>query len=564
MKYYYLAFILFYQLQTGFSQNTFPPIQWLDDVQTNLGSQDESGIEVYDIAVTGDGALYAALRCYSDCTFSNGQTVSPSVNGESLVLVKYDLQGNIDWLKELGFVGILFSGARIMTTNSGGVFIAGSFSVPNINFGNGISVSRKCSSDCDEIFVARYTADGQAEWARTITGSESIYLSLIGLETDQSGKLYLAANYTGSVLNLGPNLIYNNLPGSSFFWANFDGSTGAPQIARFANADSGPAELIHLDVNNSGQAVLVGSFTDSLKFASGVRVVSTNAFQHYFVAGLNPSGGVTWARVLSSSEYAYVEGIDMDEQGRAYLAIDASGDLKLDNGTILTISSTYAGSVLRLNATGFAIPVFIEFDLEDYAVSDVALDAEGNIYTSGYISEVINVDGEAVNFDGCFDGLITATSSNGLHLWARTVGGTGCEAIVNAYNASTMAFDADGFLYTSGLFLDGFSEDGFNRPGDGAFLAKYNSNTVNTEEPYNFGTLPISPNPNKGTFTLNLLSEPVANAWLRIHDLSGREVFNQEITSLQTEINTTLSAGAYFVSLQNGANLFRQKMIVSH
>ena len=563
MKYCFIAFLLFYQVQTGLSQNTFPPIQWLNDVQSNLGGQDESGIEVYDIAATGDGALYAAIRCYSVCTFSNGQTVTPPPNGESVVLVKYDLQGNIDWLKELGFVGVLFSGARVITTNSGGVFIAGSFSVPSINFGNGISVSRNCSNDCDEIFLARYDASGQAEWARSITGNANSFFSLIGLETDQSGKLYLAGNYTGSVLNLGPNLSYNNLPGSSFFWATFDGFTGAPQVARFASADSGTAELIHLDLNNSGQAVLVGSFTDSLKFASGVRV-ETNDFQNYFVAGLNPNGSVSWARVLSTSDYASVLGIDMDEQGRAYLAIDASGELKLDNGTILTISTTYAGSVLQLSATGFAIPVFIEFDTDDFAVSDVALDKEGNIYTSGYISEAVNVAGEAVNVAGCFDGLLTSTSSNGLHQWARTVGGTGCEAIVNPYNASTMAFDAAGFLYTSGLFLDGFSEDGFNRPGDGAWVAKFNTNTVNTEEPYTFGTLPISPNPNNGTFTLNLIAEPAANAWLRIHDLSGREVFNQEITSLQTEINSTLSAGAYFVSLQNGANLFRQKMIVSH
>lgn len=55
---------------------------------------------------------------------------------------------------------------------------------------------------------------------------------------------------------------------------------------------------------------------------------------------------------------------------------------------------------------------------------------------------------------------------------------------------------------------------------------------------------------------------PAANTRLIVQDLSGREVYRQVIAEQQTVINSALPVGAYIVTVQNGARLERQKLIV--
>lgn len=410
--------------------------------------------------------------------------------------------------------------------------------------------------------MIKFSSAGELKWARSIYGAENTFFTVSGIETDNSGNLFLSGNYDGATANFGPNFVYNNLPGSGFFLASFEGATGTPQTVHFAAPDSDPATSVHLAVNNSGQIVLAGYLSGTLKFANGLSVGSPNNDGEDFVAGLAANGDAQWARVIRSTDYAAVLGIDMDEEGQAYLAIDASVDLIVDNTTVANISSTYAGTVLKVGATEFSVPVFIPYDSDDYTVMDVELDNWGIIYTAGYSSESVTIGDSTVTIDGCADGLLTATSSEGVFQWARSIGGVGCEAFPNDYFASSIAIDGVGFLHAAGLFVDSFEEDGFSLTGTGGFVAKFNTSIVDTEEPATIGNLQINPNPNAGSFVLNLDDAPGQNTLLQIHDLHGRLVFAQEIQSTQQEINTVLPAGAYIVTLQADKLLARQKLIV--
>ncbi|MDO8365279.1 MAG: T9SS type A sorting domain-containing protein, partial [Saprospiraceae bacterium] len=547
-NYFFSAFLLL-SLQC-FAQTAYPPIIWASEIKTVPNATLETGWDFFDMAVEpNSGSVYAAARCYAPSTFPSGAMLTPVANGELLALIKYDFQGNVEWIKDLGFVGTISEGAKICSSVSGGVYITGTFSVQTIDFGNGVFASRNCATDCDELFIAKYSATGEAEWAKTVFGADNTFFNVSGIESDQTGNLWVTGNYQGSLANFGLNFVFNNLPGNNFFLANYNAVTGNPQAVQFPAPDSGLASSIHLAINDSGQMVLAGNLYGTLKFANGLSVGAQSNPGDFYVAGLSPNGNAQWARVIGSSEYLDVLGIDIDEEAQAYLAIDASVNLKLDNSTILTISNNYAGTVLKVGASSFSLPVFIGYDLDNYPIMDVELDHWGIIYTAGTASESVNIGNFTVAVDGCLDGLLTATGSDGVFQWARTVGGTGCEAFPNYY-ASNIAFDGAGFLHATGLFYEGFNEDGFTVPGTGGIVLKFHTSIVDTEEPFALGHLQISPNPNSGSFSVYLEATPVSNMQLKIFDLSGREVYHQTIHTQQVDVNTALPSGAYVITLQ--------------
>lgn len=546
------------------AQTPYPPVIWASGNSTSTTAFDGPGVNAYDMATSGDG-VFVAFRCYTPLTFNNGQTVTPAANSEKLVLAKYNLlTGAVEWVKDLGFVGPLNEGAKVCRAANGSVIVAASFSVPQINFGNGATVARQCAQDCDEVFLVKFASDGQAEWAKTIYGGASSYLTVTGVRTDNTGKLHVSGNYTGTVLRLGQSLEYTNLPGNSFFLAQYDAASGNPQQARFASPDSGQANSTLLAVNEDGQAVLAGSFSGTLKLPNAQMVVAPpNDLSVYFVAGVAPNGDFQWLRMISSGSYADILNADIDATGRAYLAIDASTEVKLDNGSILTVTSTFAGSVLRLNASGFAIPVFIECNTDDYVVTNVALDLWGNIYTAGFTSEPVIVAGEMLTPNGCFDVLLSGTSyENFSPMFARTLGGPGCEVIENGYRSSTITFDQIGYMYAAIPFINGFSADGFSVPGTGVVVARFHTSIVGTDEASTPGSFLISPNPSTGSFSLQPDETLSGKSLLSVFDSGGRMVFQQTVSGEQIEVNTTLPAGIYIATLQNGMRLVRQKLVV--
>lgn len=524
---------------------------------------DDSGIEILDIAVEPTlGDVYIAATCFAPCTFAPGIAIIPTPAGGSIAIAKYDSQGKFKWVNNLGYLGAEGQSIHISSASLDGVYIAASFSTPEIDFGNGVKVADNCTIYCEDVFLAKIAANGNAQWAKTISGGNNALINVSGVELDAAGILHLAGNYESTAVDFGGNFAYNALPGVGFFLAEYSISSGDPLKVHFAAPQSGAANAQHFALNQNGQMLLAGPFSDTLKFENGLSIVEPNDTTGYFVAGLAADGNAQWVRNLGSSDYFDVLGVDIDESGQGYLAIDASTDLILDTNTILYINSLYAGLVLKLGASSFSLPVLIEYNTYDYVIMDVELDPSGNIYTAGFTTEPVNFVGANVPVDGCVDGLITATSSEGLPQWARTVGQTGCEAFVNNQYSACLAFDGAGHLYATGLFTEGFEEDGIVLAGQGGFVAKFNTSIVGTAEPISIEELKISPNPNMGNFSITLKEFPSYSTQLIVHDLCGREVFRQEIFTLQTQIQTLLPAGAYVATVQNKQRLERQKLIV--
>lgn len=548
-------------LSTSFllAQNTAPPIIWTSGILTNQNGFVDVGIEIYDLAV-GDG-IYLAINCSINSTFPNGEVITVGTDESTLVLVKYDYNSGIEWIKNLGFVGPLQEGLKICTDGTG-LYVAGAFSVPNINFGNGVSVTQNCTQGCEDIFIAKFNTDGTAAWAESVRGEDASYLTATGIQIDDNGRLHLSGNYySANTLNFGGGVVYNSLPGDGFFLAQIQSSTGAAQLANFPSPATPGGTSTLLAVNTSGQTILCGSFTDSITLAGGLTLTTNLDFSQY-VAGLDANGVAIWGKVLSSNAYFDITGMDIDDTGRAYLAIDASGVLLLNGGSILTINAAYAGLVLAIDANFFEIPLFIEYNSDDYLVSDVVyMPMSSSLYTAGYSREPVNISGENLPVGGCVDGLIGFSHPSSVTS-GRTVGGAGCERFTNDYLGSIMDVDQDGFLYIAGIFVNGFSEDGFSLPLSGVNVTKFYTSTSSTHSPANPLPFRISPNPSAGQCQITLAETPSEAIRLQITDLNGRLIWAQNLVEKQTNLTLDLPNGAYFISLDNGREIARQKWMV--
>jgi hypothetical protein len=82
----------------------------------------------------------------------------------------------------------------------------------------------------------------------------------------------------------------------------------------------------------------------------------------------------------------------------------------------------------------------------------VAVDASGNVYTTGYFEDTVDFDPSGVAYNliasGGTDLFISKLDVSGNFVWAKAIGGSGYE------NSYSVAIDADGYVYVTGVFQD--------------------------------------------------------------------------------------------------------------
>lgn len=561
MKFNYAFFLLFLLCNPLLAQQAGPPLIWVNPIQSASDSPDNLGMEVLDLAVSPEGSTYMVGICTFPCAFAQGVSVVPEAGGQSLFIAKYRYDGLFEWVKDLGTIGS--TPAHIAAPSLDGVYLATSFTTDQVDLGNGISVSRNCTgSGCADGLVAKFGPSGEAIWAKTIEGDAATYFQIAGIEQNNTGSVTALVNYNSESIDLGPGLTFNNLSAPGFCLIMMHAETGAFTSCIFPMSSTNEVFSKSLAYNQQSVGAVSGTFYDQITFSNGVTLNSTNPNGDQFIAGLNPFGAVQWVYKLGSNDYTDILAVEVDALGSAYLAIDASQDLLLNNNTILSINTSYAGAVLKLDANGFSIPVFIPYNTDDFAVMDVEVDQWGIIYTVGYTSGSIQFGNDLVDVDGCSDALLTQTNADGIPIGARTIGGGGCEAITNFFYGSCMELDAFGFLYGAGGFLFNFNEDGFSFNGRGGFVTKINTSIVSVNEPEFAALLEIYPNPTTGIFTLKLPEPPSADAFISITNTQGQEVLHQTANQQEINMETLLSPGMYLVSVMDGSRIYRGKILV--
>jgi hypothetical protein len=351
------------------------------------------------IAVDGTGNLYVTGEFYGTSVDFDPDPTKVDIhssNGEDDIFIsKFDSSGNLLWARTWG--GNLYDwGDDIYIDESGNVYVTGTFTGASVDFDPDPTEvdQRSSNSNSQDVFVSEFDSSGTFKRAITLGGSESD--NGVGVALDESGNIYIAGNFNGTV-DFDPDPSsedFHSAIGSEedVFLSKFD-SSGIYVFTR--TWGSGFWDLCYsLDMDVSGNLYLAGAFDGpSVDFDPDPVAVdfhSTNGGFDAFVSKFNSAGVLIWAR-------------------------------------------TWGGS----------------FDDWCYCA---AVDGSGNVYVTGEFMDTADFDPDPIATDphssnGQADIYLSKFDSSGILQWARTWGGGGKD---EGYGVDV---DVYGNAYVTGLFL---------------------------------------------------------------------------------------------------------------
>ena len=197
--------------------------------------------------------------------------------------------------------------------------------------------------------------------------------------------------------------------------------------------------------------------------------------------------------------------------------------------------------------------------------NSVAVDASGNVYTTGFFDGTVDFDPGAGTFNLTsavgYDIFISKLDASGNFVWAKSIGG------VNDDWGNSIAVDASGNVYTTGWFMNTADFD----PGPGTF----NLTTVGSEDIFicklsvattGFADVIVNGNvrvfPNPADNLVYIYNPGVDNATVVIRNQLGQEVFKQEMQAEQIAVDiSSLSTGLFFLEIKNNQEVYIEQII---
>jgi hypothetical protein len=329
------------------------------------------------------------------------KTVSAFLSFIFLLLTNLSInaQANFDWAKKVGGISSDY-GSSVAVDASGNVYTTGGFQ-GTVDFDPGPGTFTLASAGGFDIFISKLDATGNFVWAKSIGGNLSDFGSSITV--DASGNIYTTGYFQGTV--------------------DFD-----PSLSTFTLVSAGSNDI--------------------------------------FISKLDASGNFVWAKRIGDTSSDIGNSITVDASGNVYTTGGFQGTVDFDPGPG-TFTLVSAGSsdifISKLDATGNFVWAKKMGGTSSETGSSIAVDASGNVYTTGIFQGTVDFDSGAGTFAlvsaGADDIFISKLDINGDFVWAKKVGGTSLDIV------SSIAIDVSGNVYTTGYFQGTVDFD----PGVGTF-----------------------------------------------------------------------------------------------
>jgi hypothetical protein len=261
-------------------------------------------------------------------------------------------------------------------------------------------------------------------WAKNAgqAGSEGA----VGSALDPTGNLYVVGWFTSPNITFGAVTLTNG-GAADIFLTKFDAAGNTLWSKNFGGSggDIGSAAAADL----SGNVYITGQYNSpTLVLGSFTLTNSASGLNDMFVAKIDPSGNVVWAKSAGGSSHERANSI----------ALDASGNIFV-GGAFESPSINFGTGVLN-NASSLDDLFLVKFDQAGTAqwsksaggtgaefANSVATDASGNVYMTGKFSSAsISFGTGALNnaSSGSADIFVVKYSGTGTVIWSARTGGT--------------------------------------------------------------------------------------------------------------------------------------------
>ncbi|GIV33341.1 MAG: hypothetical protein KatS3mg031_0876 [Chitinophagales bacterium] len=510
------------------------------------------------ITVGPSGAIYAT-GSFSDKAIFSGREYSGQGIFE-IYIAKYSPEGDLLWLKTAGSYQN-DEGLGIATDSDENIYVAGYFSQTCL-FGSGSHTVTLVSEGNTDIFLAKYTANGDLVWAQRAGGPKEDRAT--NLKIDNYNNIYITGYFSDHSF-FGTHTL--TAQGSTdAFTARYDGSGFC--IWAHGLGGVGLDKALGLAVDTFGNVYATGFFYYGafLSNAPATLLADGNS-SDIFVVAYNFSGDNILAERLGGPFNDAAYALAVDHQKNIYIT-----GYFLDE---ITFGSFY------MNSYGYDDIFIVKYDstfTAEWAIHEgsvhldigmgITVDQQGNIYVAGMFDSVGYFGQDTLFSQAYYDVFISKYNSKGILLWVRHAGGPEGDF------ARSLCIAPDGSLYLTGYYRNiayfDMHATPFSREND-IFIAKlsqpFTSSAVATSppEPFSFS---VYPNPSSGQFYISPASYHRESEVfsLRMFDISGKLILQQKVKyegqAAYLISVSPFSPGTYQLQLQNSAISHTQKIVL--
>lgn len=367
------------------------------------------------------------------------------------------------WAKSAGSAEGNEVGTSVVIDANGNSYTTGYF-YGTVDFDPGDGIKPLTSAGDADIFILKLNAAGNYVWAQRFgsTGEDKG----MGITLDGFGNIYIAGSFSETV-DFNPGLPEFNLVSlgqTDIFYLKLDPGVNFVAAQRKGGRTKDAANAIAVDA--IGNIFLTGTFS-GLSGNPGDEWVSIKGTPDVFVSKINTSGVFVWSRFFGDTGNDYGKSITVDASGNVYTTGSFSGSVNiLDIGVAqyyLTSAGKYDAFILKTNSNGLVSWFKNLGGTEDDFGNSIALDASGNVYTTGSFVATADFDpGKAdsvynLTSAGGADIFISKLNNDAKFLWAKRMGGPGGDA------GNSLKVDGVGNIYSTGFFNSTADFD----PGEG-------------------------------------------------------------------------------------------------
>lgn len=221
-------------------------------------------------------------------------------------IARYDVNGNLNWVRQLGGADADFCSAMDVD-DAGNIFVSGKYET-SIRLD---TIQLSTSNIYNESFYARYTNAGGVVWAKTCAGTNSDLIT--GLAFDHNQSVYLCGFFSQTV-NIGGTTLNSSSPSIDVFIGKIDLSGNLQWLKRAGGAYEDAAHGITCDPD--GNPCIVGYFYGTALFDANS--VTHQDYNDVFIARYDAAGNNLWVRAGKGQQLDVGYGITSDAAGNIF------------------------------------------------------------------------------------------------------------------------------------------------------------------------------------------------------------------------------------------------------
>ncbi len=486
--------------------------------------------------------------------FTNADTSGLNSCFDDLLIVKYDLNGNVIWAHCMGGTQNDY-GVGITTDINGNIYVVGSFFSSAITFGN-ITLT---STGSMNFFIVKYNSSGNVIWAKSSTGSSAGR----GICADVHGNIYVIGDFNSATIAL-DSVVLTSVGSLDLFLAKYD-TLGNVIWAK--NAGGTDAEIGQsINVNANGNIFVTGQFhSPSVSFGSSTitNTSGNNGYGDFYIAKYDSMGNALWANSAGGGgqydDSGY--GISSDAYGNVYVIGEfCSPTITVGSIVLNNISGTGNNNIFLAKYDSLGNVLWANsLNLSQNRGFGISADTSGNVYViSNFGNTNLSFGSTILTNMGGYDIFIAEYNTSGNVLWATSVGGTSWDY------GNSICIDALGQIYITGSFFNSniiFGSTVLTNSGlSDICVAKLAPVITNIREQNICEKLSVYPNPATRQLTIsNITSKTI----IRLYDIIGKLIILTEIENTTTFDISSLTNGVYTIVAEDKNGRTFNKVIIT-